>query len=377
MMNEEVNHPKKLKVILVAPYGGIAGGISRWTGHLLKYYSQLGNKDCNIDLISTARSTFININSNSVYRLFAGIKDYWSIFYNFNKKISANFYDVLHLTSSGSWSLLKDLMFLKLSKKRGIETVIHFRFGRIPDLFLKRNWEYKLLIKVIETANKVIVIDKHSFDTLIRLGYKNIELLPNPLSAEVEDFVKKNYDRSKRDNNTILFVGHIVRTKGVFEIVEACKSIPGIKLKLIGKALDGIKEELQELAKEDSDDSWLEICGERPYTEVLAEMMTSTIFVLPTYTEGFPNVILESMACGCPIIATNVGAIPEMLDMGGQGECGVIVKPKDVGGLKDAICKLLDNPRQRELLGSKAQKRVSQMFSMPPIWEKLVCIWKS
>lgn len=367
----------KMKILLVAPYGGVPGGISRWTGHLLNYYNDLENPDCKIDLVSTGRSTFININSNPVHRFIAGIKDYRKIFYDYNQKIIRNSYDILHLTSSGSWGLIKDWLFLKIAKKRGIKTIIHFRFGRIPDLFQKKNWEYKLLINILNTANKVIVIDKRTFDSLVDHGYKNIEILSNPLSPEVEDFVNRNYQTISRDSNTVLFAGHVVRTKGVFELVEACKNIQGIRLKMIGKSLPGISEELLKLAKRDGDNSWLELCGERPYNEVLAEMMKCSIFVLPTYTEGFPNVILESMACGCSIIATDVGAIPEMLDNKGLEECGVVIAPKDVDELEDAICKLLENPQQRTVLGAKAQRRVSQVFNMRSVWNELIRIWKS
>jgi len=55
-------------------------------------------------------------------------------------------------------------------------------------------------------------------------------------------------------------------------------------------------------------------------------------FILPSYTEGFPNVILEAMALGKPIIATSVGAIPEIL----SEECGVVMKPRDQRDIEQA-----------------------------------------
>ena len=65
-------------------------------------------------------------------------------------------------------------------------------------------------------------------------------------------------------------------------------------------------------------------------------LSASDVFVLPSYTEGFPNVIIEAMAMGKPIIATSVGAIPEMLDEG----CGVVVPPKDADSLQKALQKV-------------------------------------
>lgn len=79
-------------------------------------------------------------------------------------------------------------------------------------------------------------------------------------------------------------------------------------------------------------------------------MLKCTVFVLPTYTEGFPNVVLESMACGCPIVATSVGAIPEMLD----GGAGIVIEPRNVEQLRDAVAWVLENPERAAEMGAQA-----------------------
>ncbi len=367
----------KLKVLLVAPYGGVPGGISRWTGHLMKYYNEIGKNDCQLDVVSMGRSTFVNINSNPFYRVWAGVKDYRGIFRNFKNALKQEEYNVMHLTSSASWSLAKDIYMLKYAQKKGVKTVIHFRFGRIPGLFVQNNWEYKLLIKVLKLADKIVVIDQASFDTLADAGYQNVVNLPNPVSPQVSTFVEEHKSNFERTERTLLFAGHVVPTKGVYELVEACKDISNIRLKMIGTLYPGIKDELLKKAEKNGDNSWLEICGERPYEEVLAEMMKCGVFVLPTYTEGFPNVILESMACGCPIVTTPVGAIPEMLDINGPDKCGICVPPQDANALKEAILFMLDNKDYASQCGEKARKRVNEQYSMDIVWTKLLEVWKS
>lgn len=364
-----------MRILLAAPYGGISGGISRWTAHVKQYYLALQQKNFRMEILPMSRSTFVSINSPIVYRLITAAKDYSLILKKFRNILKEEHYDIIHLTSSGSLSLFKDVYMLRLAKAKGCKTIIHFHYGRIPDLFKNRNWEYHMLKKVIALSDTVIVIDKLTYDVLQQAGYRNIVYLPNPLSPEIESIVENNKSL-KRDRHTLVFVGHVVKTKGIFELIEACKEIHNIKLKLVGFITTKMKMELKEFAGPGSS-SWLEIKGELDYENTIKEMLTAGIFVLPTYTEGFPNVILESMACGCPIVTTNVGAIPEMLDIANGNRYGICIPPKDVDRLRAALLKMLNDKEYADACGDNAKIRVRNEYSMPIIWNKLVECWMS
>jgi glycosyltransferase involved in cell wall biosynthesis len=111
--------------------------------------------------------------------------------------------------------------------------------------------------------------------------------------------------------------------------------------------------------------------------EAIRHIAHADIFVLPSYTEGMPNVVLEAMACERAILSTTVGAMPEMLDIGGPGECGVCVPPRNADALADAIRNLLQNPQLRDQLGRKARQRVVQVYSVPIACGLLVDLWRS
>ena len=86
--------------------------------------------------------------------------------------------------------------------------------------------------------------------------------------------------------------------------------------------------------------------------------------------------IIESMACGCPIVTTPVGAIPEMLNINTETPCGICVEPKNVEQLKAAIESFLQNDDLATSYGKRAQARVREQYAIDKVWEQLVSIWK-
>ena len=200
--------------------------------------------------------------------------------------------------------------------------------------------------------------------------------MPNPLGINVQNYISKKAHLT-RENRKIVFAGHIVKAKGVYELVEACRDINDIKLILMGHATnEKIIKDLHSLAGEGGE-HWLRFTGNVSLEKVIDEMMTCSVFVLPTYIEGFPNVIIESMACGCPIITTPVGAIPEMLAIHSEEPCGICIEPKNTDQLRDAINLLLNDTNLASLYGERSKKRVNEEYSMKIVWERLMKIWEN
>ena len=358
-----------MKILLASPYEGAIGGIVRWTQHILGHYNSTWHKDCEIDILPMGRQSFTNINS-AIKRIYYGIRDYYNFFVKEKEMMKAKKYDLFHLVSSASISLFKDIVMLKAAKKKGVRTIVHFHFGRIPALAQKNNWEWKMICKVVALSDTTIVLDKASLETLHEAGFKNVAQLPNPVAPQVTELITE----TERKERTLLFAGHGIRTKGVYELVEACKQIPDIKLRLIGNIADGVKAELETIA--DNAD-WLDIAGEYPYEKTIAEMLACDVFVLPTYTEGFPNVILESMACGCAIVTTPVGAIPEMLEEEAGKKYGILVEPQNTPALKDGIETMLNNKELKEECRKNVQQRVNERYNIDAVWKQMVDIWKN
>lgn len=362
------------KVLLCAPSAKHnIGGISRWTNHILNHYAELTEKKIQLKLFDLERRKTKTPQISIFKRIWTGVNDYLKIIRDFKSTLSKNKFQVIHLVSSASFGLLKDLIMLNYARKHGAKSIIHFHFGRIPELFEKKNWEFKLLKRVLKKTDIVIVLDKLSLETLERAGYNHVQLLPNPLSPIINEIIlcHQNIQRKERK---ILFAAHVLPSKGIYDLVEACKELPDIELVIIGKISDEIESKLKTTAG-DEHDKWLIIKGEKDFEVVIREMLSAAVFVLPSYTEGFPNVIIESMACGCPIVATNVGGIPELLEDSNGEKFGICVEPGDVKQLTNALNQVLNNKEFSLSCAEKAKDRVNQHYSISKIWLQLEKTW--
>lgn len=366
-----------VKVLLCSPFYAdkeqTTCGIANWTRNILA--EQKDSDDIKLKLIPFDRSVDLNEESSVFERFFSGIKDYPKLIHRVKKEFHKNYYDIIQVSSNGSIGMIKDFFIARYARKNGTKMLIHHHFGRIPELISSPGWEGRLLRLNLKEAYGSIVMDKASFEALNNSGYKNVFYLPNPLAEKWFNQIEEEKGLFERDDRIILFVGHVVKTKGVYELVEACDSIPDVKVKVVGKVTESLIKELKTLCKKRPNTEWLQFLGEIPHEEVLREMAKCSAFVLPTYTEGFPNVILESMASRCPIVTTSVGAIPEMLDIK-NNPCGIVVPPQDIDALKKGIEQILKNKELGIELGQKAEKRVREMYTTEKVWDKLAAIWK-
>lgn len=364
-----------MKVLLCTPYdlsGKTPGGISVWAKNIIEY-NHIHPEDVVIDVLDCTRTNSINENTGKLKRLYYGIKDYLNIIKQIKQKTKSHDYDVLHINTTASWSAIKDIVLCKLMKKRGVKAVLHYHFGRIPSLLKANDWECKLVRKSIKHAHKAIVMDHDSYKALLDAGFENVVEIPNPYSPALEALVEKLRENIQRKPHRVLFAGRVFKKKGVYELVQACSQIEGIELRMVGPCEEVDKNKLLEIANHGS---WINFVGPVTQEKVIEEMVACDIFVMPTYTEGFPNAVLECMITRTPIIVTPVGAIPEMLDFD-DNPCGVKIRPQNVEDIVEAIRSTLDNETLKNELTDRAYHRIHKFYSLPIVGQQLYSVWRS
>ena len=152
------------------------------------------------------------------------------------------------------------------------------------------------------------------------------------------------------DARLIVYAGRLVAEKGIRELIAASRRIaaerPSVELALIGGG--PLANEVTQMAGAAAP-LRVHLPGAIAPDAVASWMTAGDVFALPSYSEGYPNVLVEALACGRPIVATRVGGIPEIVD----DSSGVLIAPRDEAGLKDALVAVLDRRWDETLLSRR------------------------
>lgn len=192
----------------------------------------------------------------------------------------------------------------------------------------------------------------------------------NPSRFRPEEVIAKRAELGVAIDETVIgFVGRMVSEKGVGELAGAWRLLreqyPLTRLVLVGavEIEDPVSPESLQILE---DDERVILTGRLANIEEIYPIFD--ILVLPTYREGFPNVILEAAAMELPVVATH---IPGCVDAVQDGVTGMLVPPRNIEVLASAIRKYLDDPDLRRRHGLAGRERVLRDFRQEAIWEAM------
>jgi glycosyltransferase involved in cell wall biosynthesis len=273
-------------------------------------------------------------------------------------------------------------------------------------LFFKLVWRSKLVVTahggdIDKMAKKSPLIQKvttfilHKADFVIAVGQRLYQEVQDHYQVEPKKLLllsmgvnrnifrkiaEKESMKSKlklnKNSSVILFVGNITLDKGLIDLVKAFalvkKQISQAELHLIGSTKNKpFVEELTTIIKEDRIEG-IVFHEPKPQQDIAEWMNAADVFVLPSYIEGFGLVALEAMACGTPVVASNVGGLSYLLNNGS----GILIPPSDSQALSEGISQVLTNKTKRDFLIENGLKRAEE-HDQQTIINKLKEIYRS
>ena len=215
----------------------------------------------------------------------------------------------------------------------------------------------QILKLTYKQADKVLTISKAVMEDMIQIKY-----VSGGKAAFIHDGLDIKKYKNLKDKMAlrkelgledglfyICFAGSLVKRKGPHFLIKAFRRLPypNIRLLLIGKG-----DMAEELKRESADDVRISFLGYR--TNAVEYIKSADLFVLPSVYEGLPNVVIEAMAAGTPVVATNIYGTPELIE---DKKSGILVPAGDVDALEKAISEMIGNTGEREMFSKEALTR--------------------
>lgn len=229
-------------------------------------------------------------------------------------------------------------------------------------------------------VHKMITVSKAIRDDFIRLGINSEKISVIPLGIDIEKYAfngaRERMRRSFGISNDTLLIGTVSRAepvKGLRYLVEAMpyvlKRVPNAKALLVGGG--SLMQELKSIASSLNITDKIIVEGIRnDIPEILSAL---DIFVLPSLSEGIGLALLEAMASGKPVVGSNVGGIPEVLE---DGVYGYLAAPGNTSQLAQAIIKLAFDTELTSTMGNAGRRKVELEYNLKHQAERLVDLYE-
>ncbi|MGD9511853.1 MAG: glycosyltransferase family 4 protein [Geminicoccaceae bacterium] len=229
----------------------------------------------------------------------------------------------------------------------------------------------RLMAWAARRASASIAVSKALADLLIGIGApeERVIVLPNGVDLDLFRPLDHVPTRQSRDlrSHVILSVGNLIPLKGHDLVIEALRRLPEHRLLIVGEGPE--RGSLERMAEKLHVSSRVTLLGPLPHGRMPAVYGAADVLILASEREGWPNVLLEALACGTPVVATNVGGIPEIVS---SHEAGRILPERSPAAIVGAVMALLADPPSRA-----AVRRHAEAFSWDATTQGQLRIFRS
>lgn len=362
-------------LLLNYEYPPLGGGAANATYHILREFS--GRNDMKIDLVTSSTGSFrkeffseniqihfldIGKKGNLHYQSNKNLLDYSRKAYSYATKLKkTQRYHLVHAffgIPCGYLALKLKLPYI-VSLRGSDVPFYNLRFKVLDRLVFRR-----LSRKIWKNAQATIA-NSEGLRQLAQVSapHQAIEVIHNGVDTT---FFRPKQQKQKSSVLRLISTGRLIKRKGFHFLIQALKGLDNVELRLLGGGNQ--QNELRALAKTTGAKVFFE--GKKSRGEVARQLQQADLFVLPSLNEGMSNSILEAMASGLPVIATDVGGSSELI----RGN-GVVVPKASAKALHEAIRFYLENPAQITHQATLSRKR-AETFSWQRVAAQYLAVYE-
>jgi glycosyltransferase involved in cell wall biosynthesis len=281
--------------------------------------------------------------------------------------------DVVVVEATADTGFFRDVALALICRALFVPVVFHWHGAPDSPQFPGTGWRHRLFKFGAGLASRFVILAEPHLDYFARH-------VPAEKLAAVPNFIDGSpfADGAPSDAGPVrfLFVGRIGPQKGTDVLLEALSRLRSrrydVTAVLVG---DGESDTaLAEARRHPLVEQGVVTLPGRLGTARVGEYRRADVFVLPTRSDSFPLAIVEAMAAGMPVIASDVGAISWMLE---EGRSGVLVPPGDVAALEHAMARLAADSALRRTHGERARERQAAHFDARSVWRKWDAVLRS
>jgi glycosyltransferase involved in cell wall biosynthesis len=368
----------KIKVLMLAPQK-LVGGITTWARFLLKHI----DPECaDVKVIETSRM-FVKLGQGLGFRgAVLGMRDAVKRFFQILYWLVKFSPDVVHINTSPSIGLLvRDVPLFIVLRIVGFSCVAHLHGGNVEGFYGRKGLKKDILRWGFRCCRAIFVITRECESQGRQLFGDRIIYVPNMIDDELlEDKSEKQIcSLQQKSPLQLIHVAWQHPVKGSLDIVRSMRyANSAVRCQLIGAAAPdseiSINSEIDQLGVRNK----VFMVGLKTGVELKGIYQHADMLVFPSHFEGFPMVILEAMAYGLPIIASEVGNIREMIGVDTDRPAGVLLKQVDPIDPKE-LAALIDNLAQdtvkRQAFSRNGVQRVTEEYAASKVVPKIEKIW--
>jgi glycosyltransferase involved in cell wall biosynthesis len=333
----------KYKILMVGPDLDGLGGISR----VIQTWKEIGMFSCyNIKFVPSVS----DFKKNEAFFYFINL---FKFFFYLCRGC-----ELVYVHTALYKSLYRKLIFLFFSFMMKKRTILHIHPSTVKRYFSRLNRiERVIIFYVFNRVDAIVVLSKETGKYIGQnFPTKKVHILRNPIIVEK----MKNKFGIKRKIGEAIYLGWYVWGKGIYKLVDAIEILveKGTQIHLKCYGTKGINK-LKTYVKKKNLEKNIMISGWIGEEDKINALYQSSLLILPSFSEGIPNVILEAMATKTPIVTTPVGGIKEILE---NENNAIFIKPGDSHDISENILKCLNNDDLRNRIAENAYFEVKSKY---------------